>query len=137
MEIQVASILWRFSITHFGFRIAHVHLGIPAGSYHNFTVRFLDAMIRISKNKIKWPIDDPERADEIAEGFASLGGRSELKLNKVLGAIDGKLVVIQKPSVNGNSYVDRKGNASLSLLGICDHKCRFIYVKCGHSGIII
>lgn len=134
VEIQLATVLWRFSNTHFGYRIANVHLGVPAGSYNNFTNRFIDAMIKISENIIKWPVNDPRRADEIAEGFASLGGRSELKLAKILGAVDGKLVVIQKPSKNGNTYVDRKGNASLSLLGICDHLGRFTFLKCGHSG---
>lgn len=135
VEIQVASILWRFSNTHFGYRIAQVHLGIPAGSYCKFTNRFLDAMIRISNNVIKWPITDISRANSIANGFASLKGRSEYKLNRIIGAVDGKLVVIQKPSVNGNTYVVRKENASLSLLGICDHLGRFTYVKCGYSGI--
>lgn len=135
VEIQVACVLWRFANTHFGYRIAEVTLGVSAGSYRNFTERFNGAMHAICFEVISWPLNDPVKAMQSANEHVRLGvvGRRRT-LPKVLGSIDGKLVVIQKPSENGNAYVDRKNNASLSLMAICDGFGRFMYIKVGHSG---
>lgn len=131
VEIQVACALWRFSNTHFGYRIAEMHLGVSPGSYNNFTNRFINVMKRMWPEIIKWPINDAQRAREMAEGFASLGGA---RLKNCIGAMDGKNVVIQKPSRNGVDYLDRKNHASINLLGVCDSMKRFIYVKAGLPG---
>lgn len=52
----------------------------------------------------------------------------------MIGAVDGKLVTIHRPFEQGNSYIDRKQHTSLSLLVVADARCRFTYVKTGHSG---
>ena len=134
VEVQVACVLWRFANTHFGYRIAETYLGVTAGSFNNFTNRFIDAMLEITPELITWPIEDRQRALNNAREFAELGGPGATRLSGVLGAIDGKLVVIQKPAINGNAYVDRKSHASMNLMAICDARTRFMYVKTGHSG---
>ncbi|KAG2193018.1 hypothetical protein INT47_012143 [Mucor saturninus] len=115
LKVQVTCVLWRFANTHFGYRIAETHLGVTAGLFNNFTNRFIDAMLEITPEIITWPIEDGERA-----------------LNNAR-AIDSKLVVIQKPAINGNAYVDGKSHASMNLMAICDAHTRFMYVKTGHS----
>ncbi|KAG2194761.1 hypothetical protein INT47_012063, partial [Mucor saturninus] len=134
VEVQVACVLWRFANTHFGYRIAETHLGVTAGSFNNFTNRFIDAMLEITPEIITWPIEDRKRALNNAREFSELGGPDATRLSGVLGAIDGKLVVIQKPAINGNAYVDRKSHASMNLMAICDARTRFMYVKTRHSG---
>lgn len=134
VEIQVACVLWRFANTHFGYRIAEVTLGVSAGSYRNFTERFINAMVDMSNEVISWPIGNSARALENSEEFYELGGPNNMRLKGILGCIDGKLVTIQKPSVNGNAHVDRKNNASMNLTAVCDARCRFMYAKTGHSG---
>ena len=59
---------------------------------------------------------------------------AEPRLPRVIGAMDGKLINIQKPSTHGNLYVDCKNHASLSLLAVCDHNRRFMMVKTGDTG---
>ncbi|KAG2193042.1 hypothetical protein INT47_009292 [Mucor saturninus] len=116
VEVQVVCVLWRFANTHFGHRIAETHLGVTAGLFNNFTNRFIDAMLEITPEIITWPIEDRERAFNNAR------------------AIDGKLVVIQKPAINGNPYVDRKSHASMNFMAIRGDLTRLMYVKTGHSG---
>lgn len=133
VEVQVAVVFWRFANCHFGFRIAEMTLGISAGSYHHCTKRFLSAMMNLVKDVITWPVNNPTRAANIAEGFATAPNRST-RLKDVIGAIDGKNVVIQKPSERGNEYVDRKGRPSMNMMAVCDDKGRYMYVKLGASG---
>lgn len=128
--IQVACALWRFANCHFGFRIAKVHRNVTAGSYNNFTDRFIDAMAspEARNHCLHWP-DTPERVESTIEGFKSFAG-----MDGCIGAIDGKLVVIQKPSVNGTQWIDRKNHASMSMMAVCDHRLRYTALRVGHSG---
>ncbi|KAG2214220.1 hypothetical protein INT45_010706 [Circinella minor] len=132
--IQVATVLWRFANSTFGFRVMEMTLGIKDGSYNNFTNRFVDAMKHVGEQVITWPVNDHERALEIANGFRGRGTAEEPRLSGVIGAIDGKLVVIHKPASRGNLYVDRKNRSSMSLLAVCDHRTKFMMVKTGDSG---
>ncbi|KAG2215837.1 hypothetical protein INT45_002906 [Circinella minor] len=132
--IQVATVLWRFANSMFGFRVMEMTLGIKDGSYNNFTNRFVDAMKHVGEQVIIWPVNDRERALEIANGFRGRGTAEELRLSGVIGAMDGKLVVIHKPASRGNLYVDRKNWSSMSLLAVCDHRTKFMMVKTRDSG---
>ncbi|KAG2219141.1 hypothetical protein INT45_000513 [Circinella minor] len=106
--IQVATVLWRFANSSFGFRVMEMALGIKDGSYNNFTNRFLGAMKHVSEQVITWPVNDREQALEIADGFRGRGTAEEPRLSGVIGAMDGKLVVNHKPASRGNLYVDHK-----------------------------
>ena len=134
--MQVAIVIWRFSNTHFGYRLAKEMFGVGHGSYNEFTNRFCNAMTSVVLNKvITWPTT-VERTREIASGFARNTNRNNRRLQDVVGAIDGKLVIIQKPTKadNGNRYADRKGNISMGLLGVCDDRKRFINILTGVPG---
>jgi hypothetical protein len=134
VEIQVATVLWRFSSTHYGYAQARRTLGISDGSYGNFTKRFLDAMIDASADLIQWPTNDPIASNNIAQGFSDLSTPVKKILPNVVGAMDGKLVVIQKPAKDGNAFVDRKNNPSLSLMAVCDASTKFLFIHTGDSG---
>lgn len=132
VEIQVAVVFWRFANCHLGYRIAEMTMGVSAGSFCQLTRRFLNAMLGLSASIINWPINDPTRAADIVQGFAT---GPNTRLSNVIGAIDGKNVVIQKPSVRGNDYIDRKGRATINMMAICDDKGKFMYLRLGVSGI--
>ncbi|KAG2216072.1 hypothetical protein INT45_001345 [Circinella minor] len=134
IEIQVAAILWRFANSHFGFRLMCVSLNISDGSFSNFTDRFIEAMKRVGEREIIWPKNDIQLARNIAHQFKTKDGSDSRRLGKVIGAMDGKLVVIQKACGRGDQFVDRKNNPSFNLLAVCDSTTRFMYVKCGDSG---
>lgn len=132
---QVAVVLWRLSNTHLGYRMARELLGVTQGSYHRFTSRFLTSMKRcLYRYSIRWP-STVEECRTIMAGFAVPSRETGNEhLRECIGAIDGKLVVVQKPSNFGNSWLDRHGNPSMSLMAVCDHKKRFIKIRVGVPG---
>lgn len=134
VEIQVATVLWRIANTHFGYRLAEQFLGISAGSYCRFTDRFIEVMSDLSVDLIDWRVHDEATAAARAAEFLN-GGRRGVRLPNVIGAIDGKLITIQKPSVHGNSWVDRHNNPSMNMLAVCDANKRFMFVRTGQTGM--
>ncbi|KAL0091926.1 hypothetical protein J3Q64DRAFT_1875520 [Phycomyces blakesleeanus] len=101
---QVAIVLWRLSNTHLGYRMASEMFGVSQAAYHRFTERFLKAMICCFLNDtIKWPSTIRE-SRRVMSGFAEASRRTgNPHLKSCIGAIDGKLVVVQKQSSFGNS----------------------------------
>jgi hypothetical protein len=51
-----------------------------------------------------------------------------------LGAIDGKLVHIQRPIVCGGQYFNYKRTFSVNMMAVVDAKYRFLYVTVGAQG---
>jgi hypothetical protein len=102
LEIQVAAVLWRLSNTHFGYRLAEQFLGITAGSYARFTDRFITAMSDLLDEFVNWGVHDVETARRKAAEFEDVD-MPGVRLSNVIGAIDGKLIAIQKPSLHGNA----------------------------------
>ncbi|CAO3583500.1 unnamed protein product [Absidia cylindrospora] len=127
--LQIACVLWRFANSHFGYRMVSVNMGIAQGSYHNYTERFMTALYDTHRHCIRWPVG--EDAARVAEGFI---GDDKLP-GGVIGAIDGKLVVIHSPhGVCSEFYRDRKNNLSLNLLAVCDSTMAFTHVNIGNPG---
>lgn len=133
---QIAIVLWRFSNTHFGYRMAKEQFGCSHGSYNVFTDRFINAMrTEIMDRVITWPTT-AARTSAIANGFGRNTKKVHQRLKNVIGAIDGKLFSIHKPSASndGNRYADRKGGISMSLMAVCNNRKRFINILAGLPG---
>ncbi|CAO3680585.1 unnamed protein product [Rhizopus stolonifer] len=111
VEIQIATVFWRFSNSHYGYRITEMTLGVSAGSFHNFNERFLDAMMTISKNIIVCRLMIVKKPPTLL--------------------MDSKTKA--KPIRRGNDYVDRKGRASVNMMAVCNHKGQYMYIKLGIS----
>lgn len=141
--IQIACVLWRFSNSHIGYQVMSVQMNISEGSYHNFTTRFLTALIELEMRRvISWPTGERlySTMGEFQFGvrdnpYRELGPhRVTSRLPNCIGAIDGKLFRIYKLAKSGDRYVDRKYNISLSVITVCDRKKRFTYVCASQSG---
>ena len=62
VEVQVATVLWRFANSTYSFHIMQKTLSITDGSYNNFTNHFIKAMRRVGESVITWPVYDPQHA---------------------------------------------------------------------------
>lgn len=58
------------------------------------------------------------------------------KINGVIGAIDGSHIKILRPQKDQHVYCNRKGDHSILLQGVCDHKKRFTDIFCGEASSI-
>lgn len=67
--------------------------------------------------------------NDIAEDFMRLWN-----MPNCLGAIDGKLVHIQRPIKCGGQYFNYKRSFSVNMLAVVDAKYRFLYVAVGAQG---
>mmetsp|Transcript_45043 Transcript_45043/g.108643 ORF Transcript_45043/g.108643 Transcript_45043/m.108643 type:complete len:267 (+) Transcript_45043:205-1005(+) len=87
----------------------------------------LDAVVDALWGEIAFPYDNPERLREIADGFCNQqphGPAGGALLPNVVGALDGILVAIRKPTLEEHSnpaaFFTRKGYHALNVQAICD-----------------
>ena len=52
----------------------------------------------------------------------------------VIGAIDGTLIPIQRPTTNEHLYVCRKNFHAINCLAVCDANLFFLFVNCKYPG---
>lgn len=133
--MQVAVVIWRFSNCHFGYRMMEATLGFSQGSLFNFTNRFLQAVNDKLGHLVSWPSTEDEFRD-VKQNFEypDPKDRTIRRLPGVIGAVDGKLVVIHRPKDTSESYRDRKSNLSVNLTAVVTSDCKFSYVYTGQSG---
>jgi hypothetical protein len=79
---------------------------------------------------IRWPVD-PEDQERVMQGF-----RDECRVPGCLGAIDGSLIPMKKPTKqqanqDADSYYGYKGGIASLLLAVCDINMKFTYVSAG------
>lgn len=134
--IQISCAIWRLANCHIGYRTMHTVFGVSHGSFINFFRRFLAAVKDVYGGLISWPTEI-ERVREIHNGFASPSANSSRRLSNVIGALDGKNVIIETPRQYPEQWRDRKNHYAMKLTAICDHKCRFTYIRVGDSGMFL
>ncbi|GAA5794850.1 hypothetical protein HPULCUR_000198 [Helicostylum pulchrum] len=136
--IQISCAIWRLANCHLGYRMCNAGLGVSHGSYIKFFRRTLIAIERVYGSNISWPVDQ-ERVQAIQTGFEWPPAPAHIsthRLPNVIGALDGKNVIIESPRVHPEHWRDRKGNFAMKLTAVCDDKCRFTYIRVGDSGMI-
>lgn len=106
--------------------------GVSFTSVYTSVWGVVDAVNKCNKLKFEFPNHDEQRS--IANGFQKMSGAG---FNQVVGAIDGLLIWILKPSaceckklkVAGNATFrcHRKDKYGMNLQAICDHRLKFIW----------
>lgn len=132
IEIQLMLII-RLCATGNSYSTLSSEFDIPMSSIGEIIQRMVKCLLSVKKQFIFFShsIND---ADETAQYFKEKIGCD--KFNMVAGCLDGTLCKIKRPKLrqNPNAYRDRKGNHSINVQAICDHKKTFLYVNCGFPG---
>ncbi|KAG8740986.1 hypothetical protein FRC10_003492 [Ceratobasidium sp. 414] len=111
-----------------GARYPMMLTGIGEGTVLLYCRRVIRAIREFGPSCIGWP--SAERKAVIKAGFKGKCG-----LDDVIGALDGSLLKLaNKPQVEGDSYISRKGTASVTVQVITDHEGRIISYQCGLPG---
>lgn len=88
-----------------------------------------EVLTKVCEKADAW-IHFPTTEDEIAEA------RRQFQMPTVIGAIDCTHIQILKPSRHGDSYINRKGYASINVQATCDGFLRFTSVKASWPGSV-
>jgi len=121
--------LWYLSNTE-TFRQCSDRFNVTKSSCHRIITKIIEYLVKKSRQYIAWPTD--QRLNKIKSGFCKIHG-----IDGVVGAIDGSHIKIKRPTSKYHYvYYNRKGDYSLLIQGVCDHKKKFISFFCGEPGSI-
>lgn len=135
--IQISAAIWRLANSHIGYKTMNVGWGVSNGSYINFFRRFLIALEGVYGRLISWPTDIA-KVRRVHQAFENPPGENtSRRLPNVIGAIDGKNVIIETPREQPEMWRDRKNHFAMKLSAVCDGNCRFTSVRVGDSGMFI
>ncbi|KAI4467996.1 hypothetical protein MML48_2g00010101 [Holotrichia oblita] len=111
----------------FYLRTVSDRFNLSKSTAREYIYKILDLLIEKRNLFIKWP--NEEGAHETSHYFERRNGFPD-----IIGYIGGSHIPISKPSLNQDSYVNRKEYHSLILQGVCDYRRKFIHVSCGWPG---
>ena len=129
LEKRVLATLWLLGNQE-SYRGVADRFNISKGSLHSYFLAVCTGLQKIGTEIIIFPTREQQKscADFIHEKTGFPG---------VVGACDGTYVKITAPSQPFREcYINRKGDASMNVMAVCDHKLRFIYVFAGHAGSV-
>ncbi|XP_055021243.1 uncharacterized protein LOC129412156 [Boleophthalmus pectinirostris] len=127
VEVRVAICIWRLS-TNLEYRsISHL-FAVGLSTCCQITQEVVTAINAILKPKyLKHPSATEFRL--IAQGF-----RDRWRFPQVAGAIDGTHIKIRAPPDSSSDYFNRKGDYSIILQAVVDHKMKFWDINVGRPG---
>ncbi|KAK7925393.1 hypothetical protein WMY93_007703 [Mugilogobius chulae] len=129
VEVRVGVCIWRLA-TNLEYRsISHL-FGVGLSTCCRITQEVVTAINFVLKPKyIRHPTAAELRV--IVQGF-----RDRWHFPQVAGAIDGTHIKIRAPAENSASYYNRKGDYSIILQAVVDHRLRFWDINVGRAGKI-
>ncbi|XP_046571001.1 putative nuclease HARBI1 [Haliotis rubra] len=111
------------------FRGVGDRFGIERDQLQRIFISFCETILEIRGEYIKWP--SKEGAIVNIQEF-----EERWSFPHTVGAIDCTEVPIKPPNQNRDSYINRKGVASMKTQAVCDHKLRFMDVYSGWVGSV-
>ena len=118
VEIQILTALRFYASGSFQNVIADAH-NIHISSVSRCINRVSRALSQRINNYITFPSEEQGRIS-VKQGFYE-----RANFPNVLGAIDGSLIPIKKPTVDEHLFVSRKGFHAINIQAICDAKYKF------------
>lgn len=128
VDLQVALTLWRLGRTTSVFDVAD-KFGVAEGSVINACDRVARFILHAYEaSTVALPdTSDPRAMQKLSLGWQSLG-----VLRKVVSAVDGTLIPIQRPAHEPDLYFTRKGFHAINMQIACDHLYR---ITCTWGGL--
>ncbi|XP_032690661.1 putative nuclease HARBI1 isoform X2 [Odontomachus brunneus] len=125
---QLLIAIW-FMATPDSYRSIATKFGVGKATAFRALRRVTYALHCVAPQFIIWPKD--QVAVNVIEQFEKSCG-----FPNVIGAIDGTHIKIRAPSVDANSYINRKGFHSINVQVVCDSFGRFTHVYAGQVGSV-
>uniref|UniRef100_A0A673JIK9 DDE Tnp4 domain-containing protein n=1 Tax=Sinocyclocheilus rhinocerous TaxID=307959 RepID=A0A673JIK9_9TELE len=129
VEARVAICVWRLA-TNLEYRSISQLFGVGLSTCCTITQEVVTAINVVMKPLY---IKHPSAAEfrQIIQGF-----RDKWRFPQVAGAIDGTHIKIRAPPDNSSCYYNQKGDYSIILQGVVDHRMRFWDINVGRPGKI-
>lgn len=109
------------------FREMSDKFNVSPSSAHTAILQVLTVMSGIGHQFVSWPRGCEKRLSSAV--FQRSSG-----LDRIIGAIDGCHIRVQRPTIRGGDYMNRKGYYSVLLQGIVNDEGRFIDIFAGPPG---
>ncbi|KAB0795809.1 hypothetical protein PPYR_01871 [Photinus pyralis] len=126
-EKQVGLFLWFAGHEACAYRDLADRFDLSLWTVHTIIYRVSRFLSNMSVNVIKWP--SLQQRLESEQKFSS-----KYNFPGVIGSIDGTHVIIDPPNDNKDNYIDRKGNVSICVQGICNERKKIIDIFIGFPG---
>lgn len=127
-EMHILAFLW-FAGHRACYRDVADRFNVTLSSLHEIITRVLDFLVSIAPEHIKLPNDDEKK--EISAFF-----KRENKFPKVIGAMDGTHISINKPKEDPDSYYTRKKQFAIHAQALVNHKRKFMDVFVGYPASV-
>ncbi|KAI8114718.1 Protein ALP1-like [Lucilia cuprina] len=124
---HLAVFLWFAGHEGTSFRDLSDRFNISTSTVSIIIDRVCNFLSNMSPDIIKWP-------NEEQKVTSSTAFKNKCGFSKVIGCIDGTHITIDPPLNLKNQYIDRKGNVSICMQGICNEKKKFISIFVGYPG---
>ncbi|KAJ8916417.1 hypothetical protein NQ315_014628 [Exocentrus adspersus] len=125
---QILITLWYMGHETASFHDVADGFDITISSLYRILRRVIFCLSNLSQEIIKWPTDEEKPVCE--EHFRAKG------FPRVIGAIDGSHIRIDKPVDDSDSYIKRKSYHSIQMQAICDHEKKIIDLFVGYPGSV-
>lgn len=103
-------------------------IGIHKSSVSRIVARVTTALSTLRNEYIKFPVREADMA-RTKQRFYDIA-----QFPRVIGAIDGTLINIKKPTENENLFISRKGVHCLNVLAVCSSDLLFTYIVAKFPG---
>lgn len=126
---KTAMVLWTLANQE-SFREVGNLFGMNKGNAHYCIFEVLKVIgERLKPMYIRWPgIAECRRIASDFEESSSIAG--------VIGCLDGTHIPVRPPAHDRDSYINRKGFASINVLAVCDNNKNFTYVYADRAGSV-
>ncbi|KAG8722912.1 hypothetical protein FRC08_000012 [Ceratobasidium sp. 394] len=128
VHYQLGVFLLRYGCHGTTARVPMLLTSVGEGTVLLYCRRVICAIRTFGLTVVGWPTT--ERKEVIMADFQQKCG-----LNGIVGALDGVLIELShKPAIDGDVYIGRKGDPSITVQATCDHEGRFTSFESGLPG---